>query len=162
MWFRASRDPFQGVRATTDPIEWVEHLLWVLSKFVDACFGQIFRRNGILHRHVQFRHYPIAGRPAEEWLPCILDRKMIILFCFDKIETELKKVFRITCSLFPYHLESFSNISKRFSKKCSAHLEIVCKVIRTYFQMLSRILNSFSKSEALLYCGTLCTLYCPE
>ena len=39
MWFRASRDPFQGARATTDQIEWVEHLLWVLSKFVDHGFG---------------------------------------------------------------------------------------------------------------------------
>ena len=63
---------------------------------------------------------------------------------------------------FPTIWNRFFNISKRFSKKCSAHLELVCKVIRTYFQMLSRILNSFSKSEALLYCGTLCTLCCPE
>ena len=157
MWSRASRDPFQGARATTDQIEWVVHLPWVLSKFVDACLG---RYSDEMASYIDMFSFDInRSRADPPKNPCILDRKMIILFCVDKSETELKKVFRIACSLVPYHLESFFNISKRFSKKCSTHLEIVCKVIRTSFQMLPRILNSFSKSEMLLYCGTLCTLY---
>jgi len=128
------------------PTEWVRHLCVFCQNSSIMVLGRISRLNRILHRYPQFRHRPIAGRPAEERPPCILDRKMIFLLRFEKSETELKKkCSELHVVYFPTIWNRFFNISKRFSKKCSAHLELVCKVIRTYFQMLSRILNSFSK-----------------
>lgn len=56
---------------------------------------RFYRRNRILHRDPRFRYRPIAGRPTS---------KLYIVY-------------------FPTFLSRFFNITKRFSKKRSTHLE---------------------------------------
>ena len=92
---------YQGGRAMAKPVTWVEHQnrSFQNSTIVDS--GHFYRRNRILHRDPQIRYRPIAVQPTS----------------------------KLHIVQFPTFLNRFFNITKRFSKKRSTHLENEYSVI---------------------------------
>ena len=107
MWFLVIWDTYLGTAAMAMPTEWVEPLNEHRQDQTKLDLGQISILNHILHQYLQIRLRPIAGRPAEERPPCILNRKMIFLFRLKKVKRN-KKMFQIACSLVHYRLNAFS------------------------------------------------------